>query len=51
MSYEPTPKSLGYGLNVPLHTAINNVDVVAEDSAGWKKSIFIQVVLRHPRAL
>jgi len=42
------PSSLGYGLNVPLHTGINNIDVVAEDCAGWEKGIFIQIVYVVP---
>ena len=40
--------SLAYGFDVPLHTGINNIDVVAEDCAGWEKSIFIQVVYVIP---
>jgi len=28
------PSSLAYGLSVPLHTGINNIDVVPEDCAG-----------------
>jgi len=42
------PNSLGYGLNVPLHTGINNINVVAEDCAGWEKAIFIQIVYVIP---
>ena len=44
------PDSLGYGLDVPLHTGINNIDVVAEDCAGWEKTIFIQIVYVIPQA-
>jgi hypothetical protein len=39
---------LPWSLNVPLHTGINNIDVVAEDCAGWEKAIFTQVVYVVP---
>ena len=42
------PNSLGYGLSVPLHVGINNIDVVAEDCAGWEDDIRIQVVYVIP---
>jgi hypothetical protein len=41
-------KELAYSLSVPLHTGINNIDVVAEDCAGWEKPIFIQIVYVIP---
>jgi len=41
-------KELAYSLSVPLHTGINNIDVVAEDCAGWEKAIFIQIVYVVP---
>jgi hypothetical protein len=44
----PTPMSMVYSLNVPLHTGINNISFVAEDCAGWQKSIATQVVYVVP---
>jgi hypothetical protein len=40
--------SLSYSLSVPLHVGINNIDVIAEDCAGWEKSIRLQVVYVIP---
>jgi hypothetical protein len=40
--------SLAYSLDVALHTGINNIDVVAEDCAGWEKHLPIQVVYVIP---
>jgi len=44
----PTPASMDYQLDVPLHQGINNIDVVAEDCAGWEKHLPIQVVYVIP---
>jgi len=44
----PTPASMDYRLDVPLHQGINNIDVVAEDCAGWEKHLPIQVVYVIP---
>ncbi len=44
----PPPTSLAYTLNAALHTGINNIDVTAEDCAGWTKSIRIQAVYVVP---
>lgn len=44
----PPPTSLAYDLDVPLHTGINTIDFVAEDCAGWEKSIGVQVVYVIP---
>ena len=40
--------SLAYSVDVALHTGINNVAFVAEDCAGWEKSVATQVVYVIP---
>ncbi len=44
------PSSLAYSLNAALHTGINNIDVLAEDCAGWSSAIRMQVVYVIPGA-